>query len=139
MESDPFASRFANEAAELMKPVWEAAVVVAAKYAKACGRDVFMAQDVAMGLMFATRRVLGVQTKSFFPHIYEPSAEEEDEPCDDDDVVWARYVGDDVEMLHVNEVADGWDAWEPQSPAEKALKTAVDKVRRANGTGGAHF
>jgi len=135
METDPFAKRFANDAAELMKPVWEAAVVVAAKYAKACGRDVVVAQDVAMGLMFAARRVLGVHTKSFFPHIYEPSAEaeEEDEPCGDDDVVWARYAGDDVEMLHVNEVADGWDAWEPQSPAEKALKNAVDKARRANG------
>ena len=86
-----------------------------------------------MGLMFAARRVLGVQTRSLFPEIYESDGENEDEnePVDEEtsEASWTRYAGDDPTLLMVNEMADTWDAWEPYSPAEKALKNAVDKVR----------
>jgi hypothetical protein len=44
--------------------------------------------------------------------------------------VWCRYEGTEDEMaVKMNECSDSWDAWEPETPAERALKSAVDKAR----------
>lgn len=119
---------------EFMKPVWESAVIVASHYAKACGRDVMVGKDVAMGLMFAARRVLGVVTTSMYPDIYEAEDSDEDKDSDRDEAdEWTRYTGDDAHMLEVNHLADTWHEWQPQSPAERALKAAVDSVCKTHG------
>lgn len=136
-----------NSAIEIFKPVMESATVLAAHYAKACGRDVVLAQDMHMGMMFAARHVTGRQVGSLFPEIYgegDESRSDSDEGSDydpedsdseaswetvsDSELVWTRYEGQDDQALAMNACADSWDSWEPETPAERALKNAVDKM-----------
>jgi len=121
---------------DIFLPVMESAVVVASHYAKGCGRDTVLAQDMCLGLMFAARNVTGKQIGSLFPEIYEESQSDSDgdiEEVDDAEETWTRYEGTDETLMKVNECADTWDAWEPESPAERALKNAVEKAKESYG------
>lgn len=123
-------------AIDLFLPVMESAVVIASHYAKGCGRDTVLAQDVRLGLMFAARNVMGKQIGSLFPEIYEEGESESDEEesdGDEEEPEWTRYEGTDEMLLKVNECADSWEAWEPESPAERALKNAVEKAKESYG------
>lgn len=122
-------------ALDLFLPVMESAVIVAAHYAHGCGRDTVLAQDVCYGLMFAARNVIGKQVGSLFPEIYDDEDSEEDSESDSDqeDPEWSRYEGDDEMLQKINECADSWEAWEPESPAEHALKSAVEKAKESYG------
>lgn len=121
---------------DIFLPVLESSVVLAAHYAKATGRDCVTAQDVCYGLMYAARTITGKQLGSLFPEIYdeEDSDEEGDGsegsgPEDDEEEHWVRYDGTDNEhAVKMNECADTWDEWEPETPAERALKNAVNKA-----------
>jgi Ran GTPase-activating protein (RanGAP) involved in mRNA processing and transport len=118
-------------ALDIFLPAMESAMVIASHYAKATGRNCVTAQDVRMGLMFAARHVIGKQVGSLFPEIYEDEEEEEEEEEEEDqepEENWTRYEGDDPQLKLVNECADTWDEWEPESPAERALKDAVEKA-----------
>jgi len=117
-------------ALDIFLPAMESAMVIASHYAKATGRNCVTAQDVRMGLMFAARHVVGKQVGSLFPEIYEDEEEEEEEEEEDQEPEenWTRYEGDDPQLKLVNECADTWDEWEPESPAERALKDAVEKA-----------
>jgi hypothetical protein len=146
-EGDFDTSAILESALDIFRPVMESATVLAAHYAKACGRDVVLQEDMRFGMMFAARYVTGRQIGSMFPEIYEEgdescsdSDEEEDpdgsdssgswETVDDEELVWTRYEGaEDDQALKMNECADSWDAWEPQNPSERALKNAIDKQR----------
>jgi hypothetical protein len=112
-------------------PVMESATVLAAHYAKACGRDVVLAEDMQIGLMYAARNVLGKQVGPLYPEVWDEEDEEEDEESqsdsDQEDPEWSRYEGSDDMANKMNECADSWDSWVPESPAERALKDAVDK------------
>lgn len=131
---------------DILLPVLEAGTVLAAQYCKACGRDCIVAEDMRYGLMFAARNVVGKQVGSLFPEVYEEedSQGESDESDDDEDEdshseseeeVWNRYAGDPEGAEEVsiaakmNACADSWDSWVPESPAEFALKRAIDKQR----------
>jgi hypothetical protein len=136
-----------ESALDIFRPVMESATVMAAHYAKACGRDVVLQEDMRMGMMYAARYVTGRQIGSLFPEIYEESGTDSDsegsdydpddsdssaswETVSDSELVWTKYEGtEDEQALKMNECADTWDAWEPESPAERALKNAVDKQR----------
>ena len=123
-----------DAAMDIFIPVMESATVLAAHYAKACGRDIILAQDMNIGLMYAARNVTGKQVGTLFPEIYEESDTDSDsgswETASDEEIVWARYDGTDDEMaLKMNECSDTWDAWEPESPAERAIKNAVEKTK----------
>jgi hypothetical protein len=116
---------------DVFLPVLESAMVIAGHYAKACGRDCVLAQDVCLGLKFAARHVVGKQIGSFFPEIYEESDTEsgsEDSESESEEPEWTRYEGPDEKLRLVNECADTWDAWEPETPAERILKGAVEKA-----------
>lgn len=119
---------FADAAHKLMTPCFEAAALVAAEYAKACGRDVIMARDFECGLRFAARHVLGKQTETFFPE----DAEEDESDAEsimsveDEDGSWTRYDGDDERLRLVNEAVDTWSEWVPETPLEAALKRSID-------------
>ena len=118
---------------DIFLPVMESSVVLAAHYAKATGRDCVVAQDMCYGLMYAARTVTGKQIGSLFPELYdEESDEEEDEEEEEEDEEedkWTRYEGTDNEYaIKMNECADTWESWEPESPAEDALKNAVNKA-----------
>jgi hypothetical protein len=127
-----------NSAIEIFKPVMESATILAAHYAKACGRDVVLSQDMHMGMMFAARNVTGRQVGSLFPEIYEEEESESDsdgdsdsgswETVSDSELQWVRYEGQDEQALAMNTCADSWDSWEPETPAERALKNAIDKM-----------
>ena len=133
-------SSILESALDIFRPVMESATVMAAHYAKACGRDVVLQEDMRFGMMFAARYVTGRQIGSLFPEIYGDSSDSQSESSGDDsdswetvsdsELVWTRYEGtEDEQALKMNECADTWDAWEPGSPAERALKNAVDKQR----------
>lgn len=123
---------------DIFLPVMESAVVLASHYCKAAGRDCVQAEDMRLGLMFAARNVAGKHLGSLYPEIYEDSDEsgsdsgswetvegEEPEPA------WTPYEGTEDEVARkMNECAETWDAWEPETPAERALKNAVDKQRQ---------
>jgi hypothetical protein len=136
-------------AMDIFLPVMESAVVLAAHYCKAAGRDCVQAEDMRIGLMFAARNVAGKHLGTLYPELYEEdesgsdsdsgsgswetvSGEGEDEEADEShgDSDWCPYTGTEDEMaLKMNECAETWDAWEPETPAERALKNAVDKQR----------
>lgn len=123
-------------ALDLFLPVLESAVIIAGQYAKGCGRDTVLAQDMCLGLMFAARNVTGKQIGSLFPEVYEEESDSESgdsSASDDAEVVWTRYEGTDEILTKVNECADTWDEWEPESPAECALKSAVEKAKESYG------
>ena len=120
-----------QSAIDIFLPVLESSVVLAAHYAKATGRDCVTAQDMCYGLMYAARTITGKQVGSLFPEIYDESDEEEEEEEneEDEEEQWIRYTGTDNEhAVKMNECADSWEAWEPASPAEAALKNAVNKA-----------
>lgn len=119
-----------EHAEEILMPVIEAAVILAAHYATACGRSTVTAQDMALGLMFAARNVTGNKIGTFFPESESDSESESDiETVDDADEPFTQYTGDDVIFNDMNACALTWDQWEPESPAEQALKNAVDKAK----------
>ena len=119
---------FESTAIELILPVMESATVLGAHYAKSCGRNEITAQDMRMGMMYAARNVLGKQVGSLYPEIYEDEEEEEEEDEEDEEnQEWSRYKGDDDMSVKMNECADTWAEWEPESPAEFMLKKAIDK------------
>lgn len=136
---------------DIFLPVMESAVVLAAHYCKAAGRDCVQAEDMRIGLMFAARNVAGKHLGTLYPELYDEDEDEsdaegdeesdedsgswetvsdgEESPCDSDDV-WTKYEGTEDDMARkMNECAETWDAWEPETPAERALKNAVDKQR----------
>ena len=149
-EGDFDTSAILDSALDIFRPVMESATVMAAHYARACGRDIVLAEDMNMGMMFAARYVTGRQIGSLYPEIYREGDESRSdsdfdeeggesrsdsdgegwETVSETELVWSRYEGtDDEQALKMNECADTWDAWEPGSPAERALKNAVDKQR----------
>jgi hypothetical protein len=146
-------SSILESALDIFRPVMESATVLAAHYAKACGRDVVLQEDMRFGMMYAARYVTGRQIGSLFPEIYEEEDESGKSRSDSDfdgdydpegsdsssgswetvsdsELVWTKYEGsEDDQALKMNECADTWDAWEPQNPSERALKNAIDKQR----------
>lgn len=139
---------------DIFRPVMESAMILAAKYAQACGRDIVMVEDIHLGLMFSARNVTGRHVGTLFPEEEESSdsdrdSDEEDEDFDpegdesasadsdgswetvsDSELVWTRYEGTEDEMaVKMNECAETWDSWEPETPAESALKNAVDMAK----------
>ena len=125
-------------AMDIFLPVMESAMVLAAHYCKAAGRDCVKPEDMRIGLMFATRNVTGKQLGTLYPEVYEEDEDEdedEDEGWETDDgaeePAWTPYEGTEDDMANrMNECAQTWDAWEPDTPAERALKNAVDKQRQ---------
>jgi hypothetical protein len=124
-----------QSAIDIFLPVMESSVVLAAHYAKATGRECVTARDICYGLMYAARTVTGKQVGSLFPEMYEESDSDDDDDDDEDEEEdeeqWTRYTGTDNEhAVKMNECADTWESWEPESPAERALKNAVNKAMK---------
>jgi len=117
---------------DIFIPVMESATILAAHYAKSCGRDVVLGEDMHMGLMYAARNVTGRQIGPLYPEVWESDesgTDSDGEDSDQEDPQWTRYEGSDETATKMNECADTWDSWEPVGPAETALKAAVDKQR----------
>lgn len=126
-------------AMDIFLPVLESAMIYAGHYCKACGRKTVTSIDMAYGWRYAARTTTGNKLGSFFPEIYEDEEdssielddddssielENSDEPEDDE---FTRYEGTEDEVcVKMNEVYDTWNSWEPYSPAEQAIKNAID-------------
>jgi hypothetical protein len=125
-----------SAAIDIFLPVLESAMIYASHYCKATGRNTITSEDMRYGWRYAARVTLGKKLGSFFPEIYEEedSDTEEDwaDMVDEEDEPFMRYTGDcdksqDHELLlKMNEVYDTWDSWEPETPAERMIKNAVD-------------
>jgi Ran GTPase-activating protein (RanGAP) involved in mRNA processing and transport len=122
-------SSMESAAIELFLPVLESASILAAHYCKACNRNVVLAEDMRIGLMYAARNVLGKQVGTLFPELEdEEDEEEEEEEEEEDEEEWSRYEGAEDDMaVKMNECAASWSSWVPANPSERALKAAVDK------------
>jgi hypothetical protein len=119
-------------AIDLLIPVMEAATILGSHYAKACGRDTITGMDVAYGLMYAARNVTGKQIGSLFPEIYDSDNDDEEAiEVDEAEEPFTRYEGTEELYVNMNTCADTWDSWEPTSPVEAILKSAVDKAKNS--------
>lgn len=117
-------------AIDILIPVMEAATILGSHYAKACGRDTITGMDISYGLMYAARNVTGKQIGSLFPEIYDSDNDDEEAiEVDEAEEPFTRYEGTEELYVNMNTCADTWDSWEPTSPVEAILKSAVDKAK----------
>jgi len=118
---------------DIFLPVFESTIVLASHYAKASGRTTVTETDMQYGMMYAARHVVGKQLGSLFPEIYdeEDSDEEDMDIVADDEEPFTRYEGTDPDSIayKMNACYDTWDEWDPETPAEMALKNAIEKQR----------
>ena len=115
---------------DIVMPVLEQSVVLAAEYSKACGRNVILSEDVEYSSRYCAMHKVGQATGSLFPDVYdEDDSDEEDfEVVPDNELpTFERYSGNDHRYIQMNQAYDRWDAWEPRNPAEQILKNAINK------------
>lgn len=118
-----------NSAVEMVTPVMESAMIIAAQYAKACDRNTVTAVDVQYGMRYAAQRVAGKQIGTLFPELQNEDSDDDEsdiEEVDEEDEPFTRYSGDNELMNDINTCNDKWEEWEPFSPLEKILKSAID-------------
>lgn len=125
--------QFQRTAIDVIQPVMEQAIVFAAEYAKACGRDTILGKDMEYAMKYCAMNEVGRKMGSHFPEIYEESSDEEDEEDEEDDIEFedeeipfTRYTGREYKFVKMNMAYDNWDAWEPKNPSELMLKNAID-------------
>jgi len=120
-----------DSAVNIILPVMESAMILAADYSKACNRTFVTSMDMKYALRYCAINITGRQVGSMFPEIYEKESDSDEE--DDLEIVeetegdFTRYEGDNDLYIRVNDAFDKWDEWEPYSPVEKMLKDAVNK------------
>ena len=120
MEND-----FINSAIDIITPVMEGAMIAAAHYTKACGRNTVTAMDMKHGMRYCAMNLTGKTIGTMFPELQD----EEDsdiEEVDGDDEPFTKYSGDDETMNNINKSFDEWADWEPSNPVEKMIKAAID-------------
>ena len=122
-------------AIEIITPVLEQSVLLAADYAKACGRDAILSKDFEYAIKYCAMNTIGQKIGSHFPEIYEEESEEESdsedpentlEVVDEDELEFTPYSGEDKKFTDVNESYESWGDWEPKTPVEEMIKNAID-------------
>ena len=122
-------------AINIITPVIESSVIVAGEYMKSCKRTLLTSKDMEYALKYCSRNVLGKHIGTLFPDLEEDSDSDSDGDSDGDSLEdmedeesepFTRYTGDDQIMIKINECYDTWDMWDPESPAEIMLKSAID-------------
>ena len=119
-----------NASIDIILPVMESAMILAAEYTKACNRTIMTGADLQYALRYCAINITGRHVGSLFPEIYEKdsdSDEEEIETVEENEDDFTRYSGDNELYNKVNDAFDNWDSWIPSSPIEEMLKKAVDK------------
>ena len=123
-----------NTVFDIMLPVIEKSVLLAAEYAKACGRDIILPEDMEYTMKYCIMNEVGKDVGSILPEIYEDEDEDEEDDDededdvfeDDTDVPFTRYSGREYKFVKVNMAYDNWDTWQPRNPSEQLLKNAID-------------
>ena len=116
---------------DILLPVIEKAIVLAAKYARACGRDTVTRRDFQYGLQYCAMHCVGESIGSILPE--DDSDEDENDTIpdliDDEEEPFTEYRGSDPTFTAMNESARRFGEWQPASPVEEMLKKAiVDKL-----------
>jgi hypothetical protein len=117
---------YLTEAHRLLIPCLEAAFILAAEYSSACKRATMTSRDFEYALKFSARRVLGYQTETFFPEMQDDEDPDDVLDVDEDEEVWTRYDGPDSRFQMVNEAAETWGAWVPETELQDAMKRSID-------------
>ena len=118
-----------DSAINIIQPVLERTMVLAAEYAKASGRDMVLGEDLEYAMKYCAMNEVGKKLGSHFPEIYEESSDEEDDEIiieDDEIIPFSRYSGREYKFVKMNMAYDNWDAWKPMNPSEIMLKNAID-------------
>ena len=116
-----------ESAINIIQPVLERSMILAAEYAKACGRDIVLAEDMEYAMKYCAMHEVGKKIGTHFPEIYEEeSSEDEIEIEEDEDVPFTRYSGREYKFVKMNMAYDNWNTWEPKNPSEQMLKNAID-------------
>lgn len=116
----------------VIQPVLELSVYMAARYANACGRDIVTQKDVEYAMKFVAMHKVGDQLGSYLSDEEDSDAESEAIETTDEGE-FTRYEGDDPTFLKMNESYDTWDAWTPGCIAEEVIKSAIDKLEGSIG------
>jgi len=124
------AEQYVKSMIDIMTPVMERSMILAAEYSKACGRDTLLPEDLEYAMKYCAMYTVGQTIGSLMPEIYdeELSDDDEDEEEEDDEDLpeFVRYSGDDEVFNQMNQAYDRWDSWVPQSPVEEMLKNAIN-------------
>ena len=128
---DRMAEQYMETMTNILLPVLEQAVVLAAEYSKACGRDTLLPEDMEYTMKYCAMHTVGQTTGSMYPEIYQDDEEEESDEemevvSEDECPSFERYSGNDATFIQVNDAYDRWDSWEPQNPTEHMLKNAIN-------------
>lgn len=118
-----------NSAIDIITPVMEGAMIAAAHYTKACGRNTVTAMDMKHGMRYCAMNLTGKTIGTMFPELQDEEDSDDDsdiEEVDEDDEPFTKYSGDDETMNNINKSFDEWADWEPFNPIEKLLKSAID-------------
>lgn len=120
--------QFQQTAIDVIQPVMEQAIVFAAEYAKACGRDTILGKDMEYAMKYCAMNEVGKKMGTHFPEIYEEDEEDEEDDIEfeDEEIPFTRYTGREYKFVKMNMAYDTWDAWEPKNPSELMLKNAID-------------
>ncbi|ADQ91249.1 hypothetical protein BpV2_082 [Bathycoccus sp. RCC1105 virus BpV2] len=116
-----------DSAINIIQPVLERTMVLAAEYAKACGRDMVLGEDLEYAMKYCAMNEVGKKMGTHFPEIYEEDDSEEDDiEIEYEEIPFTRYTGREYKFVKMNMAYDNWDAWEPKNPSELMLKNAID-------------
>jgi hypothetical protein len=137
--SEGMLERYIETMTNILLPVMEKATLLSAEYAKACGRDVIVSEDMEYAMKYCAMYKVGETIGSTMPEIYDEELSGDDEEIEDvepeDCPEFVRYSGTDPIFNQVNEAVDHWDMWVPQNPTEEMLKNAINSNEYI-GTGG---
>jgi hypothetical protein len=129
-DGSAMAEQYVKSMIDIMTPVMERSMILAAEYSKACGRDTLLPEDLEYAMKYCAMYTVGQTIGSLMPEIYDEdlSDDEEDEEEEDDENLpeFVRYSGDDETFNQMNQAYDRWDSWVPQSPIEEMLKNAIN-------------
>ena len=127
---DGMAEQYITSMTNILLPVFEQGVILAAEYSKACGRDTLLPEDMEYAMKYCAMYTVGQTTGTMFPDIYQEEDSESDEEMEvvseDECPIFERYSGNDQTFIQMNEAYDRWDAWVPQNPTEHMLKNAIN-------------
>jgi len=140
--------READALVDILQPVLEVSVLLAAEYANACGRSTVFMQDFQRAIKYSAMNMVGKHIGSILPEFEEEEIEvDEDEDEEEDEIEfvdeedldeeYTEYAGDSETFNAIRVVNDEWESWVPQNPAEEFLKNAIDSNEDLIPRGGA--
>ena len=125
---DGMLEQYIESMTNILLPVMEKATLLSAEYAKACGRDMIVSEDMEYAMKYCAMYKVGESIGSTMPEIYDEELTDEEQEDEDEDMEpeFVRYSGSDPILNLVNEAVDRWDSWVPQNPTEQMLKNAIN-------------